>query len=111
MPTHAEGEAFEEDRAWFFSDGFGKRFYCGVRFKNIVAIYLHSFYSITYSFINKLLHSELLPGRSRETITVILYNEDDRQVPDSSYVYSFVEIAFAGGAIAGKNHCCFFIFF
>src|ERR1051325_9448823 len=99
MPSHSEGEAFEKDGTRLPADGFGKSFYSGVSFQNIVAVYLHGLYSVAYSFIDKLLHGKLFARRSGEAVAIIFDDEDYRQIPNSGHVHGLMEIAFAGSAI------------
>src|SRR4051812_36710220 len=110
MTAHTESHAFEQHRSWSVAYRFCKRLNRPVCFKNIVSIDLHTFNAVTNCFIHELPHAKLFAARCGKSVAIVFNNEDDGQVPNCSYIYTFMKIPFARAAITAE-YCCYpFIF-
>ena len=106
MAAHPEGLELEQDRAGPHPDGPGGVAHREVHRQHVVAVHLDGIFRrnpVAHRLVGEMRAPELLGRRRGKAPRVVFDADQDRQIPNRRYVHSFVEVAFAGTAVAGEH--------
>ncbi len=109
MAAHAEGHALHQDRARTAADAFGHLADGVYHIQDVVAGHHAAFHAVAERLVADIPALELLATGRTEAVAVVLHHDDHRKVPHGGGVHALVEVAFAGGAVAGEDKGAFFL--
>src|SRR5690606_20515109 len=103
MTTHAEGHALDEIRLLMTDAVIPYALDCIVNGKYIISINLHSIHAVTLCLVNETNTTVLLRSGSAQSVSVIFYYEDYRQVPYRRHIQRLMKISFTRSS--GTRKC------
>ncbi|MCY1226501.1 hypothetical protein D9M72_387320 [compost metagenome] len=103
MGLHPVGVGLHQQRAGAFARQLHRAAQHGKERDDVVAVHAFAGHAVAHGFVCQRRCYGLVGQRHRDGVLVVLDEEDDREVEDGREVERFMEVAFAGGAVAAHG--------